>query len=553
MTFKTTPYDHQLRAYEKLKNEKYFALFMEMGLGKSKVAIDIAVHKYEKGQIETVLVIAPNNVHQQWADEQIPLHCSIPYRVFVWHASKMKRRNYQAKFEEFMLDDRKLRFFMINVETFQSNSVVKYVAEYVKNFETFIIVDESTRIKTPKAKRTKTITKLNKYGQRCILSGTPVTKSPFDLYAPFNFLKDDFFGVNFFIFKHRYGVMMRGVNPHTGGRFHKLIDEKTFSIVKSRIAKLLDERKLSTMNMDYKLTPDDYEMLAAVTSVSEKNIKFIEKRDSYTRYKRLDELKAAIEPFTFAAKKKDCLDLPEKIYTVEYVQMSDEQKKVYNELKKHLLAEYDNKELSVMNKVSLTMRLRQITGGYFPYKTEAFIIDGSERIPYMKNVSTQIGKSNVKIERLREIIEETAGESIIIWASFVAELEAIYSELKKDYHCELYYGRTPKQKRQEIKEDFMKGKVQILIANPSTAGYGLNLQISTLQLWFSNSYRTEDRLQAEDRSHRIGTKTNVIYKDIICKGTIDEKVYKAIKEGRDLNDYFSQTSLREILQDDEEE
>lgn len=568
MIFKTEPFDHQMKAFERLKNEKYFALFMEMGLGKTKIAIDIAVHKYEKGQIETVLVIAPNMVHAQWADEQIPEHCSIPFSTFVWSASKIKRRLYASKLEDFMIDERKLRFFCINVETFSSDSVIKYIAEYVKNYETFIIIDESTRIKNPMAKRTKIISKLYKFGQRCILTGTPVTKSPFDLYAPFSFLKRNFFDCNYFIFKHRYGVMMKGINPHNGKNFHKLIDEKQFSIIRSKITNLKAEKQLQseTMDLEYILTDDDYDMISALTNVSVKNVKFIENQESFARFKRLDELKAKIEPYTFSYTKKDLrkdllnlpedkrVHIPEKVFTIEYVQMSKEQRKVYDELRKYLLSEYADKELSVQNKVSLTIRLRQVTGGYFPYMTEAFISDNGIRIPYMKPQSIRIGKSNIKIDRIQELIEETSGESIIIWASFRAEVESLFDELSKFYSCEKYYGKTSKNERARIKDDFQKGKFQIMIANPSTAGYGLNLQRSTLQLWFSNSFRTEDRLQGEERSPRIGSVADfVTYKDIICKNSIDEKIYKVLREGRELNDYFSTTSLRDILQEDENE
>jgi len=556
-------------AYEKLKNEKFFALFMEMGLGKSKVAIDIAVHKYEKGQIDAVLVIAPNMVHEQWATEQIPTHCSIPYHNFVWYASRANRRQYQFQMENFMLEERKLKFFMVNVETFQSESVIPHIIEYVKNNEVFTIVDESTRIKTPTAKRTKTVTKLNKYGQRCILSGTPVAKSPFDLYAPFNFLKNDFFGVNYFIFKHRFGVMMKGINEYTGKSYTKLIDEKKFNIVKSKVNNILAEKRMISMNMEEGLSSDDYEMISAITSVSEKNIKFIEKHESFTRFKRLDELKTAIDPYTFSVKKADLHEFdninydylnvpslppfPDKVYVCEYVRMSKEQLKIYNELKKHLLAEYGGQELSVQNKVSLTIRLRQVTGGYFPYEEESEKMLNYVKVPFMKKQSLMIGKSNVKMDRIHELLEEIGDESVIIWASFVAEIEAIYAELKNNYSCELYYGKTSKKERARIKKDFMDKKFQIFIGNPSVAGFGLNLQVSTIQLWYSNSYKTEDRLQAEDRSHRIGTTDNVLYKDIIAKGTLDEKIYKAIREGRELNDYFSQTSLEDLLTPEEEE
>jgi len=92
----------------------------------------------------------------------------------------------------------------------------------------------------------------------------------------------------------------------------------------------------------------------------------------------------------------------------------------------------------------------------------------------------------------------------------------------------------------------------VFIGNAQTAGFGLNLQNATLQYFYSNTFRTEERLQAEDRSHRIGVKSTCVYKDVIVRGTVDEKVYESIKAGRDMNDYFKRVSLKELLSDDEE-
>jgi SNF2 family DNA or RNA helicase len=125
-------------------------------------------------------------------------------------------------------------------------------------------------------------------------------------------------------------------------------------------------------------------------------------------------------------------------------------------------------------------------------------------------------------------------------------------ELGKVYNCCVYFGEVSSEERDRIKTDFMAGKYDIFIGNTATAGFGLNLQNATLQYYFSNNFRTEDRLQSEDRSHRIGVKEACVYKDIIMKNSIDEHVYKSIKTGRDLNDYFTNMSLKDILAEAEE-
>lgn len=553
MNFKTVPYAHQLEAFERFKDAPYFALFADMGTGKSKITIDIAAHKYEQGDIDAVLIIAPNHVHTQWVKEQFPVHCPIPYRPMVWQSGQVGRKSWASILRNFIITPMPaLKVLAVNVEAFQSDTVIPYVADYVKLHKPFIVVDEATRIKTSTAKRTKTIHKLEKYGVRAILTGTPTAKSPFDLWSMMEFLKANYFQCNYFIFQHRYGILMKGVNFKTGAKFNTLIDEKTYSMVVSSINKLKEQR-------GGRLMPDDYEAIAAIRGVSEKNVRFIEQNPVYTRYKRLDELRAYIAKDVFSVRKEDCLDLPPKVYEKIYVDMSAEQARVYKTLKEDLLAQYGDREVTVANKVALTTRLMQILGGFFPYMEEEEHINPIYG-KYIKLVGAGmlIGETNVKLEALKADLEEVSEDTrVIIWAHFVPELKYIYDNLRKDYSCCLYYGGTGDMERKQIIEDFKAGKYKIFIGNAQTAGFGLNLQNATLQYFFSNTFRTEDRLQAEDRSHRIGVKSTVVYKDIIMRRTLDERIYENIATGRDLNDYFKQTSLRDILggaevSDDEE-
>ena len=546
MKFKTTPYDHQLEQFNRHKDDVFFALFDEMGTGKSKISIDIASYKYEKGDIDAVLIIAPNHVHSQWTQEQYPTHCSVPYKSFTWNSSKKGTNAYNNMMEDFLTPKwPKLKVFAVNVEAFQSDGVIPFVATYMKNNTVFTIIDEATRIKTPTAKRSKTIHRLEKYGQRCILTGTPVTKSPFGLWSMFEFLKHNYFGINFFIFQARHGVMMQGINERTGGRYKTLIDEKTWSIIVSQL------KKQEELRGDAGLMESDFEDVAGGMSISEKNVRFIWKQKEFKKFKRLDELKEAIDPVTSYATKKDCLDLPEKVYETVYLEMSKEHRKVYNTLKSKLLVEYEGKDLTVVNKVALTTRLMQIAGGYFPYIEEEEMELGNNIISIEKKAGMLIGKKNYKVARIKEELDENT-MPVIIWAKFVMELEAIYAELKKDYKCALYYGRTNTLERGYIIEDFKAGKYDIFIGNPAVAGFGLNLQNATTQLYYSNGFNVEERLQAEDRSHRIGVKDTCVYKDFVYRNSIDEKITMAITSGRGLNDYFKAKSLREIFDEERE-
>lgn len=532
--FKTKPYDHQLEAFNRFKDNSYFALFMDMGTGKSKTAIDIASYKFQRGEINGVLIIAPNHVHTQWVKEQYPIHCSIPYIAFEWISGKHGTRWFQGQLDSFMgMPSEKLKVLSVNVEAFQAKSILPHIARFVKNHEVFTIVDEATRIKTPTATRSRNIHKINKYGQRCILTGTPTAKSPFDLWSMFEFLKRDYFECNHFVFQHRYGIIMKGMNYQTGTKFNTLLDEKTYHIMKAKIRDLKEKR-------GGELMPNDYEMLSTINGISEKNIHWLEDMKKYAKFKRLDELKELISKDVFSVRKEDCLDLPPKVYERVIVDMSKEQKRIYNNLKNELIAMYEGQELSVQNKIALTTRLMQICGGFFPYEET----DGKRAIK-------PIAKNPKIAQLLAEIDEIGEDEPIIIWAQFVAELQEIYNTLQSEHSCGLYYGATSSASRKEIIEKFKSGEIRIFIGNPTTAGFGLNFQHANIQLFYSNSFRTEIRLQSEDRTHRIGNKGTCLYKDIVLKGSIDEKVYRVISEGRDLNDFFKSKGLRELLDDEE--
>lgn len=530
LTFKTEPYAHQLRGFKLMKDKEYFALHMDMGTGKSKLAIDVAAYRFINGAIKAVLVIAPNNVHIQWIEEQFDEHCAVTFIPFVWRSDQINRNIYKRLLNHFLMEpSHHLKVMVVNVEAFQANTVIPFIATFVKKHETFIILDEATRIKTAKARRSQLIHRLNKYGQRCELTGTPVAKSPLDLWSQFEFLKANYFKCTFFIFQHRYGIMMQGTNPHTGGRFSTPIDEKTYSIVRHKLKTIGEQR-------NGKLMPDDYDAVATITGVSEKNVRFIEQHPAYTRHKRLQELKDLIAPDVFTVTKEECLDLPPKVYERIFVTPSKEQMTIYKRLKSELLARYDGQELTVTNKVALTTRLLQICGGFFPY-----IDDGKAK-------ATLIGAKNVKLEAIKADLDEVSEtQQVIIWAHFVKELKLLHQELTKEgYTCVLHYGGTLQMRRQMNINDFQDKKVQIFIGNPSVAGFGLNLQNGTLQYFFSNSFRTEERLQAEDRSHRIGVQGTCVYKDVVLKGTVDEKVYQSLIDGKDMNDFFKQP-IGEIL------
>jgi len=248
---------------------------------------------------------------------------------------------------------------------------------------------------------------------------------------------------------------------------------------------------------------------------------------------------------TFFANKSDCLDLPPKVYEKLYCKMSKEQEHIYKELKSQMIANYEDKELTVTSKVVMALRLQMVTGGLFPFAETEIRLDrdGDEFLD--SHFSYQYIEGSGKMSALLDDLECVPEDSfIIVWARFRGEIDAIHRKLTENgYTAEKYYGGS----EYEVIERFKRGEFRILIGNPVKGGEGLNLQIATLHYYYSNSFRADSRLQSEDRSHRSGQTRSVTYKDLMVQGTIDERVYEVLKRKESLIAYFRKVGVKDIL------
>jgi len=238
-----------------------------------------------------------------------------------------------------------------------------------------------------------------------------------------------------------------------------------------------------------------------------------------TGFQRTDELNDMLRKFSFRVKKDECLDLPEKSYQYRYVELTKEQEKAYREMKELCLTELEKGIVTVPNKLSMLSKLHQISCGH--------IIDNDGRTHHIKNN---------RIEALLELTEEIDNKCII-WACYRADLIEISKKLREQHGADAvveYWGDTNDKERKENIKLFTKDKAQFFVANPATAGFGLNLQVANTVIYYSNSYNLEHRLQSEDRAHRIGQKSNVHYIDITALGTVDDKIIKSLKAKKDI-------------------
>ena len=456
--FKTKPYAHQLTALEKSWNKETYAYFMEMGTGKTKVLIDNMSMLYDKGKIDGALIIAPKGVIKTWYEQEIPTH--LPDHIenvsVLWQSNINKKQ--EKELSKLFKTGHQLHVLIVNVEALSTKKGVDFVAKFISCHETLMAIDESTTIKNPDAKRTKSICRLGRLTKyRRILTGSPVTKSPLDLYKQCEFLDPWLLGhQSYYGFRTRYAVMK---TANFGGRSVQIV----------------------------------------------------------VGYKNIPELSDKLTNFSFRVLKDDCLDLPAKTYTKRVIQLTPEQEKLYQQMKKSALAVMNSKLSTTATAMTQLMRLQQITCGHFTAD------DGS--IQEIKNN---------RIVELMDTLEEIQGK-VVIWAHWRNDIATIVKHVKEEYGDNsyvTYFGDTTVEDRQKAIKKIQdpKSSVRFIIGTPQTAGYGITLTGASTMIYYSNGYDLEKRMQSEARIDRIGQKMPMTYIDIMCEKSVDEKIVKALRK-----------------------
>ena len=455
--FKKKPYAHQLTALEKSWNKDTYAYFMEMGTGKTKVLIDNLAMLYDKGKVDGALIVAPKGVVGTWYNQELPAHLPnhIENVTVLWQSNINKKQ--KEKLDLLYQSDHRLHILIMNVEAFSTDKGKKYAASFLRCHKSMTAIDESTTIKNPKAKRTKNILEIAKLAPyRRIMTGSPVTRNPLDLYTQCEFLDPrhlDF--SSYYAFRNRYAEMK---TMHVSGRSIQVVGG----------------------------------------------------------FRHLDELADSLKPFSYRVLKQDCLDLPDKVYMKREIQLTPEQKKLYEQMRKEALATLNGKTVTTMTALTQLMRLHQITCGHFAAD------DGT----------VQEIKNN-RLAELLDVLEEIEGKAII-WAHYQHDVRNIYKLLEDKYgpgSVVHYYGKTlPDQRDYAIKNFKGNDRVRFFVGTPQTGGYGITLVQANTVIYYSNGYDLEKRMQSEDRAHRIGQKKKVTYVDLIAEDTVDNKIVKSLRK-----------------------
>lgn len=456
-------FGHQKEAVRKMLGKEGFGVFHEQGLGKTITTLFEAKKLWTNGELDALVVVAPNGVHANWIRNEVP-HVFEKHEVDgrIYYADKPLKVPKQ--------DSTKLQIFCFNVDGFTSPKARSLMTEILDTRRVMMVVDESQRIKNGSALRTRfLIVQGRKAAFRRILSGTPITKGIEDLYSQFVFL-----GVGLTRFKSFYGF--RSTFCRMGG---------------------FEGRKI-------------------------------------IGYQNQDWLQELLAPHMDRRLKEECLDLPEKIYLNEIIPMTPEQKALYHAVRKEsieeltrLMGEEGGLTAAAEAAVVRLIRLRQISGGFDPYTQKP------------------MAGGNPKLDRMLELIEELNDEKVVIFCSFIPEIEAVAKALGDS--AVTYYGATDARTRADVVKQFMEDPAKkYFVSNAQTGGLGITLTVARRMFFFSNSFDLEHRLQGEDRIHRIGQTQTCFYTDFEC-GPVDRKIIAALKSKNTVKAEFLKDPLGAFL------
>lgn len=466
MEYLIPPWKHQFQAIERAKDLPHFALFMDMGVGKSGTTINILRHKflYHKRILRT-LILCPPIVLENWRSE-FKKHSKIDSKKIV-----LLQGSGQKRLKTFLEHKDEQVIFVANYESLLMGKLYEAFLQWAPEV---LVFDESHKCKNHQAKRTKLATRLSDLAAyKYILSGTPILNSPMDIFSQFRILDGGAsFEKNFFHFRAKY--------------FYD---------------KNAGFRQKQSYFPDWQIRPNF-----------------------------LEEINSKIFAKGMRVTKEECLDLPPLVRQEIAVEMSSDQAKLYESMKKDFVAYIGDVACVATMALTKALRLMQITSGYVKLE------DGREaHLPTPKAAA------------LKELLEElTPNHKVLVWAVFrenYAQIREICTELNVGF-VEVHGDISPSQKFRNVDSFNTDAHIRVFIGHPGSGGIGINLVSASYSIFYSRTFSLEQDLQAEARNHRGGSEIHekVTRIDLVCKGTIDELVVKKLASKEEI----SEKVLREI-------
>lgn len=421
-----------------------------------------------------------------------------------------------------------MKALIVSLESFQKGEIPEEVRKYIlaNNGNIFTILDESSKIKTnnpckesKKSKRTQAILKLNKIGQRCILTGTFMSKSPVNAYDQMNFLCPGFFSESMYAFAEHYEIR-RALPSVRGARI--TITQKDYETIRKRLVRYKDNPSALSGAMD---------SIHSFYGISKEDCIHILKNPEYSPHKNMEELWQRIGDTCMKVDRKTSTDLPPKVYKTYDITLTKEQMKLYLQLQN----QYCTDNIVVDNGLKLYLRFQDVCNGYEPID-HGDTIDENGNVRH--NVELKPLADNPKLNMLEEVIDDIGDKQVVVWCSrtkLLYDAEAHMKEL--GYTTAIYDGKIDKKLREEGYQSFSEGKTQLIFVNQASGAYGLDgLKEADYAVYLCNSYSVEQRAQSENRIYRGEITRSKYIIDLTCKGTCEDRVTEALKQGKELLD-----------------
>jgi SNF2 family DNA or RNA helicase len=483
---KTEGMAHQLDYLEQAKGRKYFANLSEQGTGKTWCTLAEIERLWEEGEIELVIIIAPKGVHTNWVRREMPKHLSIDIRQAVFKAglkTPIKELNALWKAPR-----DKLKIATFNIDSVKLKAAWGLLWNLANDHKTMIVIDESSRIKTPTSGRTKQVLKLTMLADyRRILTGTPVTNSPSDVFSQFEFLRPGLLGT------------------------------RSYRAFVAEYTQLMSQDSDLVRDILDKMPPGRRQYANVQIPVRGSNGRPV--------YRNLERLRDLVAPHSFRVLKKDCLDLPDKIYKTHYFELTPAQRRIYDRMLTEFQYILADEEVEVFQRIAVYTKLQQITSGFVMIDGEPIELDEDGEPIHMI-------EDNPRMEALFNLLEDIEGK-VIIWALYHAEIDMIVKGLvQRGEEVVQYHGRVSDKLREEAIDSFQEGSARFFVGNAAAGGIGITLTAAETAIYYSNSFNWEHRAQSEDRNHRFGT-TKALYIDLVAENSRDEEVADALQQKDD--------------------
>lgn len=466
------PFNHQLEHINKHWKTTAWGLFWEQGTAKTKPIIDTACLLYLNKEIDGLVVVAPPGVERNWNTDEIPKHIhpdvALETMIAVFLTAKKDSKE-QIKLINHLMKYQGLAVLLISYNAFMTQKGKDTVWKFLRHRRCLYVLDEAHNIKSPNAKRTKSIIASGRYAShKRILTGTPIAVGPFDVYSQIRFLDE-----NFWKSKGIHGSV--AFRQHFGEWFTR--------------------------------------------AECQQQLGYDPGYDKLIRYKNLEQLALWLSEITDRVLKDDVLDLPPKLYSKHYVEMTREQKAIYNELKEEYIYDFgDGDIIDGELPIVRLLRFQQILCNYVPVGE-----DEPVRL---------LGSVNPRLQAM-ETIRDSLYHPAIVWARFRHDIDQIVDLLGDK--AVRYDGAISGDQAEINKKRFQDGEVQWFVGNAQKGSTGLTLTQAKTVIYYSNSFKLLDRLQSEDRAHRGGMDDNPVnYIDIVCQGTVDERIVENLRDKRDI-------------------